>query len=258
MTKEFKRTFFSSSIAVLLILTNLIGLKYTSFANFVLPVSFITYPLIALSVIMLVDLYGRNTAKQAVYTAFVLQLFMLLIYLLTTNLANQTTISDMAYEINRVFRIDIVSIITSLIVYLALCYVTINLFDNFKLKNQKSIGSVICLFLFTVLYGSIYILVTNYGEGYQILLKLLYTHLVSAFFMTMICYGLYYVLRENFDYSEPEMVSTKDKSLKTLLEEEKIVVTEEKKETKDYKKKKKNKSNKKDTKVKSNQKKDKK
>ena len=60
----------------------------------------------------------------------------------------------MGYEINRVIRIDIVSIITSLIVYLALCYVTINLFDNFKLKNQMSIGSVICLFLFTVLYGS--------------------------------------------------------------------------------------------------------
>ena len=35
MTKEFKRTFFSSSIAVLLIITNLIGLKYTNFANFV-------------------------------------------------------------------------------------------------------------------------------------------------------------------------------------------------------------------------------
>ena len=166
MSKEFKRTFFSSSIAVLLILTNLIGLKYTNFANFVLPVSFITYPLIALSVIMLVDLYGRNTAKQAVYTAFLLQLVMLLVYLLTTNLANQTTISDMAYEINRVFRIDIVSIITSLIVYLALCYVTINMFDNFKLKNQKSIGSVLCLFLFTLLYGSICILVTNYQEGY--------------------------------------------------------------------------------------------
>ena len=55
------------------------------------------------------------------------------------------------------------------------------------------------------------------------LLKLLYTHLISAFFMTMICYGLYYVFRENFDIYEPEMVSTKDKSISTLLEEEEFV-----------------------------------
>ena len=65
MTKEFKRTFFSSLIAVLLIVSNLIGLKYTNFASYVLPVSFISYPLISLSVVMLVDLYGRRTAKQA-------------------------------------------------------------------------------------------------------------------------------------------------------------------------------------------------
>ena len=105
MTSEFKRTFFSTCIAVLLIISNLIGLKYTNFANYVLPVSFITYPLISLSIIMLVDTYGRRTAKQAVYTGFYLQLFMLLIYLLVTNLSNQTIVSDMAYEINRVFRI---------------------------------------------------------------------------------------------------------------------------------------------------------
>ena len=108
MTKEFKRTFFSSLIAVLLIVSNLLGLKYTNFASYVLPVSFISYPLISLSVVMLVDLYGRRTAKQAVYSAFFLQVFVLLLYLLTTNLSNQTIISDMAFEVNRVFNIDII------------------------------------------------------------------------------------------------------------------------------------------------------
>ena len=204
MTREFKRTFFSSSIAILLVLSNLIGLKYTNFASFVLPVSFITYPLISLCVVMLVDLYGRRTAKQAIYTGFILQIFVLLVYLLATNLSNQTIISDMAYEINNVFTIKIVPIITSLILYVALSSVIINLFDNYKLRNQKSIGSLL--------------------EGYEVLLKLLYTNLIASLFMTMISYGLYYVLRESFEYSEPEMVSTKDKSIKTLLEEEKIVV----------------------------------
>ena len=224
MTREFKRTLFSSSISILLILSNLIGLKYTNFASFVLPVSFITYPLISLCVIMLVDLYGRRTAKQAVYTGLLLQLFVLLIYLLTTNLSNQTIISDMAYEINNVFSINIVSIITSLIVYVALSFVIINMFDNYKLRNQKSIGSLLCIFIFTLLYGCIYSLVINYNEGYETLIKLLYTNLISTIFMTMICYGLYYVLRDSFEYSEPEMVTTRDKSIKTLLEEEKIVV----------------------------------
>ena len=234
MTKEFKRTFFSSSIAVLLIISNIIGLKYTTFASFVLPLSFITYPLISLCVIMLVDLYGRKTAMQAVYTALVLQLFMLLVYLLTTSLANQTVVSDMAYEINRILRIDIVSTITSLIVYLALCFVITNLFDRFKLRNQKSIGSLACIFLFTLLFGTINILVNNYQEGYELLLKLMYTHLLCSLFMTMISYGLYYVLRENFDYTEPEMVSTKDKSLKELLEEDSVNIEEPIRKKKNY------------------------
>ena len=223
MTREFKRTFFSSLIAVLLIISNLIGLKYTNFANYVLPVNFITYPLISLCIVMLVDLYGRRTAKQSVYVAFFLQVFMLIIYLLTTNLSSQTTISDMAFEVNRVFNININAIVTSLVAYLALSYVTINLFESFKNRNQKSIGSLVCIFSFTVLYGAVYILMTNYTLGYEVLIKLLYTHLVSALFMTMISYGLYYVFRETFDFYEPEMVSTKDKSLSTLIEEEEFV-----------------------------------
>ena len=223
MTKEFKRTFFSSLIAVLLIISNLIGLKYTNFANYVLPVNFITYPLISLCIVMLVDLYGRRTAKQSVYVGFYLQLFMLIIYLLTTNLSSQTMISDMAFEVNRVFDINIITIVTSLVAYLALSYVTINLFENFKNRNQRSVGSLVCIFSFTVLYGAVYLLMTNYTLGYETLLKLLYTHLVSALFMTMVSYGIYYVFRETFDFYEPEMVSTKDKSLSTLMEEEEFV-----------------------------------
>ena len=257
MTKEFKRTFFSSSIAMLLIISNIIGLKYTTFASFVLPLSFITYPLISLCVIMLVDLYGRKTAMQAVYTALVLQLFMLLVYLLTTSLANQTVVSDMAYEINRILRIDIVSTITSLIVYLALCFVITNLFDYFKLRNQKSLGSLACIFIFTLLFGSINLLVSNYQEGYEVLLKLMYTHLLCSLFMTMISYGLYYVLRENFDYTEPEMVSTKDKSLKELLEEEEIKVEEPIRKKKDYRRRKKSNNKKDKEKGKTSQNKDK-
>lgn len=244
MTKEFKRTFFSSLIAVLLIISNLIGLKYTNFANYVLPVNFITYPLISLCIVMLVDLYGRRTAKQSVYVAFFLQVFMLIIYLLTTNLSSQTTISDMAFEVNRVFNININAIVTSLVVYLALSYVTINLFETFKNRNQKSIGSLVCIFSFTVLYGAVYILMTNYTLGYEVLMKLLYTHLVSALFMTMISYGLYYVFRETFDFYEPEMVSTKDKSLSTLIEEEEFVDNTPKSIKKKRRTRNKNKSNK--------------
>ena len=76
--------------------------------------------------------------------------------------------------------------------------------------------------------------------------------------MTMICYGLYYVFRENFDYTEPEMVSTKDKSLKTLLEEEEIVVEEPIRKKKNYQRRKKTNNNKVKEKGKTSQNKDKK
>ena len=108
------------------------------------------------------------------------------------------------------------------------------MFDRFKLRNQKSIGSLACIFLFTLLFGAINILVNNYQEGYEVLLKLMYTHLLCSLFMTMISYGLYYVLRENFDYTEPEMVSTKDKSLKELLEEDSVNIEEPIRKKKNY------------------------
>jgi hypothetical protein len=75
--------------------------------------------------------------------------------------------------------------------------------------------------------------------------------------MTMICYGLYYVLRENFEYSEPEILSTKDKSIQTLIEEEKIEINDVKENNNYRRNKRKNNNNKKKNKVKSSKNKDK-
>ncbi|MBP5684078.1 MAG: VUT family protein [Bacilli bacterium] len=232
MTKEFKRTFFSSSIALLLVITNLLCLKYTNFASFVLPVSFITYPLISLSVIMLVDLYGRKTAKHAIFSAFILQLFILIPFLLSTSLSNQSTIPDLSIEISRIFEINVVNIITSLCSFSILSYITINLFESFKVKEQRSIGSIVCIFIFTLLYGAIYLLVTNYKLDFDMIIKLLYTHVISSVFMTMICYGLYYVLKENEEFYEIDRVTTEDKSLNDLIDEEKLKVPKKKKRRK--------------------------
>ncbi len=229
MTREFKRTFFSSSVSVLLIITNLLCLKYTNFASFVLPVSFITYPLISLCVIMLVDLYGRKTAKHAIISAFILQLFILIPYLLATSLSNQSIVADLSIEVSRIFEINVVNIITSLVSFSILSYITINLFENFKEKEQRSIGSILCIFIFTLLYGAIYLLVTNYKLDFDNIIKLLYTHLLSSVFMTMICYGLYYVLKENEEFYEIERVTTEDKSLKEIIDEEKLKAPKKKK-----------------------------
>lgn len=221
MTREFKRTFFSSSLAVLLIITNLICIKYTNFAGYVLPVSFITYPLMSLAIVMLVDIYGRKTAKQAIISSFIIQALFLVLYLLITKLSNQSIFPDLAIEVNKVFEIDIVNIITSLCTFGILSFVVANLYEGFKLKGQRSIGSIISMFVFIVLYGAIYILITNYSLEFKVLIKLLYTHLLSSFLMTMVCYGLYYVLRDNEEYIQEEYSTVPDKSLKVMIEEKK-------------------------------------
>jgi len=244
MTREFKRTFFSSSLTVLLIITNLICIKYTNFAKFVLPISFITYPLMSLAIVMLVDMYGRKTAKQAVISSFIIQILMLIIYLLITKLSDQSIYPDLAIEINKVFEIDIVNIITSLLSFGILSFVTINLFDSFKVKGQRSIGSIISIFVFTVLYGAIFLLITKYSLEFKELVKLLYTHLLCAVLMTMICYGLYYVLRENIEFVKQEFSKVPDKSIKTVIEEEKKEKEKKKKTTKKRPKKKKENVNK--------------
>ena len=43
MNKEFKRTFFTSLLAVLLVISNLIGLKLTNFFDLTISVDFLTF-----------------------------------------------------------------------------------------------------------------------------------------------------------------------------------------------------------------------
>ena len=72
---------------------------------------------------MLVDLYGRKTAKHSIISAFILQLFILIPYLLGTSLSNQSVVVDLSIEVSRVFEINVVNIITSLVSFSILGYI---------------------------------------------------------------------------------------------------------------------------------------
>ena len=53
---------------------------------------------------------------------------MLIIYLLVTRLSNQSIFPDLAIEINKVFEINVVKIITSICAFLILSYIIMDIF----------------------------------------------------------------------------------------------------------------------------------
>ena len=66
MNKEFKRTFFTSLLAVLLVISNLIGLKLTNFFDLTISVDFLTFPFTFLCTLLIYRLryFERETSQE--------------------------------------------------------------------------------------------------------------------------------------------------------------------------------------------------
>ena len=80
MSREFKQTFFTSLLVVLLVVSNLIGLKLTNFMDLTISVNFVTYPFTFLCTLLIMNLGNKRSAYQAVLISALIQIFITISY----------------------------------------------------------------------------------------------------------------------------------------------------------------------------------
>ena len=89
MRQSFKKTFFTSLLAVLLVISNLIGLKLTSFFDLTISVDFLTLPFTFLCTLLIYNIAGKKSAYESILTAALIQIFILITYTITISLGSQ-------------------------------------------------------------------------------------------------------------------------------------------------------------------------
>ena len=115
MNKEFKRTFFTSLLAVLLVISNLIGLKLTNFFDLTISVDFLTFPFTFLCTLLIYNIGGKKKAYESILVASLIQIFIIISYTLAIKLGNQAIMPDLSEYVNTLFKVDEAKILSSLL-----------------------------------------------------------------------------------------------------------------------------------------------
>lgn len=226
MTREFKKSFFSSLLAVLLVISNLLCAKYTHLFDLTIGVQFLTYPFTFLCTLLIYNLSGKKGAYQSIVIASMIQIFILISYSIGVNLGTQSVISDIASSVNKVFAVDQLKYIASLLAFLVSHYVLIYIYENFKSINKELYGTVIGLlggmFLNSILFTGL----TLYNHELLFIVNLLLSNVIINIVMVVLVTILFFVLNEkNKEVVEIKSMNIKvntskdnDKTIEELLE----------------------------------------
>ena len=236
MNKEFKRTFFTSLLAVLLVISNLIGLKLTNFFDLTISVDFLTFPFTFLCTLLIYNMGGKKKAYESILVAVLLQIFIIISYTLAIKLGNQAIMPDLSEYVNTLFKVDEAKILSSLLAFLISHYVLIYIYENFKNYGKELFGVVISLLVALFLKATIYLVITLNGYDSIFIINMLLSNIIISIVLDVIITILFYLLREK----EVETICIKSMNInvKKSLDEDKTIEeiitkpTEEVKKTK--------------------------
>ncbi len=197
MSKEFKQSFFTSLMAVLLVVSNLLCLKLTSLLDLTVAVSVFVFPFTFLCTLLLINLGGKKVAYRSVIIAALIQVFITISYYIATKLGTQTQIPDMASQINDVFKINETNLIASLISFITSNCILIYVYDAFKQYGKELYGIALGLLASLFLNVLIYQLITlqNYSD-IMFVVNTLLSNIIVSLVMLIIITIIFYLLKE--------------------------------------------------------------
>ena len=210
MNNNFKKTFFSSLLSVLVIISNLVSIKYTQGYNLILPVNFAIFPFIFLCYLLVLNLSNKKEALSSLLSSVFIQIFILISFVIVTKLNSQNIVPDFASSVNEVFRVSEISIITNLIALIISTFILQYIYDYFSKFKYRLIGVVIAFFSSIVLYGLITIPIINYDFGIDIIYDMLISHLIISFVMTLFVTIFFYLLKEKYNCYNGNKIFIKD------------------------------------------------
>ena len=238
MNKEFKRTFFTSLLAVLLVISNLIGLKLTNFFDLTISVDFLTFPFTFLCTLLIYNMGGKKKAYESILVASLIQIFIIISYTLAIKLGNQAIMPDLSEYVNTLFKVDEAKILSSLLAFLISHYVLIYIYENFKNYGKELFGVVISLLVALFLKATIYLVITLNGYDSTFIINMLLSNIIIAIILDIVITILFYLLREK--EVETICIESMNINVKKSLDEDKTIeeiITKPKEEVKKTKKK---------------------
>lgn len=249
MSQSFKKTFFASLLAVLLVISNLIGLKLTSFFDLTISVNFLTLPFTFLCTLLIYNIAGKKSAYESILVASLIQIFILITYVLAVSLGSQSVIPDMASAVNELFKVKELNILASLLSFMMSHYLLIYIYENFKKCQKELLGVITSLVAALFLNATIYLIITLNDYNPVFVINMLLSNIIISLIMVVILTIMYYLLREN----QKEVVKiekmkiivdtskNQDKTIDEIITSSKNNVKTKKRSTNnDYNKKKKN------------------
>ena len=196
MNKEFKKSFYMCLLVVLLIISNLIGLKFTHFMDITIGVDFITFPFTFLCTLMIINLGGKKEAYRSILIAGVIQLLITISYTIAVNLGNQSLMPDMANYVNAVFKVDQLKILTSVLAFMVSHTILIYIYETFKNYDKELYGLVIGLLGSMFVNSVIFLTLTLRSYETIFIINMLLSNIIVDIIMLIIIVVLFYILKE--------------------------------------------------------------
>ncbi|MBR3660793.1 MAG: VUT family protein [Bacilli bacterium] len=232
MNKEFKKNFFTCLMAVLLVVSNIIGMKLTNFLDITIGVDFITYPFTFLCTLMLINLGGKKDAYRSILVASVIQLLITISYAIIVALGTQTLMPDSSSYVNALFKVNQLNILGSVLAFIVSHCLLIYIYENFKHFGRELYGLVIGLLGSLFLNSVIYLLISLRDYEAIFVINMLLSNVIIDIVMIVIITVLFYILREK--NSEKVIIKGEKENTSMDLGTEEIMINKtikEKKET---------------------------
>ena len=183
-------------MSVLLIVSNIVGAKYTSLFNVVVGVDFVLYPFTFLCTLLIINYGEKKDAYRGLLVASIIQLLICISYVLVTNLGTQSLITDQATYVDVLFKVNETKILASVLAFIVSHCTLIYLYDSFKKLSKELYGLVIGLLSAMIVNTIIFLVITLSNYDPLLVIDMILGNIIISIFMTIIITILFYVLRE--------------------------------------------------------------
>ena len=221
MNKEFKKTFFVCLLAVLLVVSNIVGAKYTNFLDVTIGVDFVTFPFTFLCTLLILNYGGKRDAYRGILVASVIQLLITISYAFIVSLGSQTLMPDKSMYVDVLFKVDETKILASVLALILSHCSLIYLYTNFKEIGKELYGLVVGLLGAMILNSIVFLVITLNGYEPIFIINILLSNIIVSVIMVVIITILFYILKENEEkvvaIKKIEKKETKDLSAEDLV-----------------------------------------
>ena len=196
MNSGLKEKILGSLITGLFIISTIIGFKYTIFLDMTVSLRFIVYPIVALCLLLLWDMYDSTSAYSYVISASLTAFISTVIAKIAIKFTSQNMFFDLSGAVNAICNINIWKYLLIIISFIIVNFIMITISDYFKKIGHRFVGVLLGIITSILMFGMISTAIYNGIFETSILLKLIISDLIINMIMAIIMIGAFYLFKE--------------------------------------------------------------